>query len=153
VYSAAWGVDPYALFMTRRDSVESRPLNAPDAKLLGVSSTGEIAFLRGPHAAMKLLPPRETGTLVRVSIAGGGPREILDGVVAADWKAGSAELAVVRRAQVEFPLGTTIHSGPHRFSYVRIAPDGQRLALVDGPDIVLLDRSGRKTRSRLVGET
>ena len=145
VYSAAWGVDPYALFMTRRGSVESRPLNVPDAKLLGVSSTGELAFLRGRHAALKLLAPSANGTLVRVSIAGGGPREILEDVVAADWKAGSGDLAVVRRAQVEFPLGTTIYSGPHRFSYVRIAPDGQRLALVDGPDIVVLDLSGRKT--------
>ena len=39
---------------------------------------------------------------------------------------------------------TTIH-GPLGFSYVRIAPDGQRLALVEGPAIVLLDRSGKKT--------
>ena len=84
VYSAAWGVDPYALFMTRRGSVESRPLNVPDAKLLGVSSTGELAFLRGRHAALKLLAPSANGTLVRVSIAGGGPREILEDVVAAD---------------------------------------------------------------------
>jgi hypothetical protein len=145
VYSAAWGAEPYALFMTRRGSVESRPLNVPDAKLLGVSSTGELAFLRGRHAALKLLGPAESGTLTRVSIAGGGPREILDDVVAADWKAGSADLAVVRRAQVEFPLGTKIHDGPHGFSYVRIAPDGQRLALVEGSDIVVLDQSGRKT--------
>ena len=54
------------------------------------------------------------------------------------------DLAVVRRGQVEFPLGTTIH-GPHGFSYVRIAPDGQRLALVDGANIVVLDRSGKQT--------
>jgi dipeptidyl aminopeptidase/acylaminoacyl peptidase len=62
---------------------------------------------------------------------------------------------VVRRAQVEFPLGTRIY-GQHRFTHVRIAPDGQRLALVERPGrdaegkpvaaaIVLLDRSGRKT--------
>ena len=49
VYSAAWGGQPYALFMTRRGSTESRALNVPDAKLLGVSSTGELAFLRGTH--------------------------------------------------------------------------------------------------------
>ena len=61
----------------------------------------------------------------------------------------------MRRGQVEFPLGTKIH-GQHRFKHVRIAPDGQRLALVEGPGrdaegkqvaaaIALLDRSGRKT--------
>ena len=145
IYSAAWGVDPYALFMTRRDSVESRRLDVLDAKLLGVSSTGDLAFLRGSHRALTLLEPG-SGSLLRVSIAGGGPREILDDVIAADWKPGSDDLAIVRRGQVEFPVGTRIH-GVHRFSHVRIAPDGERLALVEaqGRNIVLLDRSGRKT--------
>ena len=145
IYSAAWGTDPYALFMARRDSVESRRLDVLDAKLLGVSSTGDLAFLRGPHDALKLLEPG-SGTLVRVSIAGGGPREILDDVVAADWRPGSNDLAIVRREQVEFPMGTRIY-GPHGFSQVRVAPDGERLALVEaqGRNIVVLDRSGRKT--------
>jgi hypothetical protein len=143
IYSAAWGGEDYALFMTRRGSVESRPLSIPGARLLGVSSTGELVFLRGRHEAVKVLAPSGTGTLARVAMTGGAPREILDDVVAADWTPGG-DLAVVRRAQVEFPLGTTIH-GSHRFSYVRIAPDGQRLALVEGPDIVVLDRSGKKT--------
>ena len=52
VYSAAWGVDPYGLYMTRRDNVESKRLDVPNAKLLGVSSSGELAFLRGPHSAL-----------------------------------------------------------------------------------------------------
>jgi eukaryotic-like serine/threonine-protein kinase len=143
IYSAAWGGEDYALFMTRRGSAESRPLGIPGAKLLGVSSTGDLVFIRGRHEAVKLLAPTSTGTLARVAMTGGAPREILDDVIAADWTP-SGDLAVVRRGQVEFPLGTTIH-GPHRFSYVRIAPDGQRLALVEGPDIVVLDRSGKKT--------
>ena len=145
VYSAAWGGDPYGLFMTRRDSVESRRLDVPDAKLLGLSSSGDLAFLRGPHGALRLLSGG-AGTLLRVSISGGGPRELLDDVFAADWKPGGSDLAVVRRGQVEFPLGTRIY-GQHEFRHVRISPDGQRLALVEaqGRNIVLLDRSGRKT--------
>ena len=143
IYSAAWGGEDYALFMTRRGSTESRPLGIPGAKLLGVSSTGDLVFLRGRHEAVKVLAPTSTATLARVAMTGGAPREILDDVIAADWSPGG-DLAVVRRGQVEFPLGTTIH-GPHQFSYVRIAPDGQRLALVEGPDIVVLDRSGKKT--------
>ena len=143
IYSAAWGGEDYALFMTRRGSAESRPLGIPGAKLLGVTSTGDLLFIRGRHEAVKLLAPTSTGTLARVAMTGGAPREILDDVIAADWTPGG-DLAVVRRGQVEFPLGTTIH-GPHRFSYARISPDGQRLALVEGPDIVVLDRSGKKT--------
>lgn len=143
IYSAAWGGEDYALFMTRRGSVESRPLSIPGARLLAVSPTGDLMFLRGRHEAVKLLAPTAWGTLARVAMTGGAPREILDDVTAADWTP-SGDLAVVRRGGVEFPLGTTIH-GPHQFSYVRIAPDGQRLALVEGPNIVVLDRSGKKT--------
>ena len=65
-------------------------------------------------------------------------------MIAADWSPGSADVAVVRRGQVEFPLGTKIH-GAHGFSAVRVSPDGERLALVEGFDIVVLDRAGRKT--------
>ena len=143
IYSAAWGGDTYALFMTRRGSPESLPLNIPDARLLGVSPTGDLAFLRGSHNALRLLAPPGTGTLTRVAMTGGGPREILDDVVAADWAPGG-ELAVVRRDRVEFPLGKTIH-GPHQFRDVRVAPDGQRLALVGRRAVVVLDRSGNKT--------
>jgi hypothetical protein len=143
IYSAAWGGDPYALFMTRRGSPESRPLNISDAKLLGVSPNGDLAFLRGSHDAVRVLAPPRTGTLARVAITGGGPREILDDVVAADWAPGG-ELAVVRRDRVEFPLGKIIH-GPHQFRYVRVAPDGQKLALADRRAVVVLDRSGNKT--------
>ena len=155
VYSAAWGVDRYGLFMTRRDNVESRRLDVLDARLLGISSSGDLAFLRGGQSTVRLLTPGP-GTLLRVSITGGGPRELLDDVIAADWKPGGSDLAVVRRGQVEFPLGTKVYEGQHRFALVRIAPDGQRLALVEAPGrdadgnrvgaaIVLIDSSGRKT--------
>jgi eukaryotic-like serine/threonine-protein kinase len=144
IYSAAWNGRPYALFMTRRGSAESRPLDIPDARLLGVSSSGDLIFLRGSHDAVRSLLPARNGTLARVALTGGEPREILDDVIAADWRPGSDELAVVRRDRLEFPLGHTIH-GRHQFKDVRIAPDGQRLALVEGSTIVVLDRSGQKS--------
>ena len=154
VYSAAWGVDPYGLFMTRRDNVESRRLDVPNAKLLGVSSSGELAFLRGPHSALRLLNHGSRYASPRLHYwrwPSGAPRRRHRSRLEA-WR---DDLAVVRRGQVEFPLGTKIY-GQHRFRHVRIAPDGQRLALVEGlgrdaegrqvaAAIVLLDRSGRKT--------
>ena len=143
VYSAAWGGDGYELFVTRRGTPESRPLNISNARLLGVSAAGDLAFLRGSHEAVRLLVPPRTGTLARVAMTGGAPREILDRVVAADWAA-DGQLAVVRRDRVEFPLGKTIH-GPNDFRYVRVAPDGQKLALADRQNVVVLDRSGNKT--------
>ena len=144
IYSAAWNGGRYEMFMTRLGSPESRPLNIPDARLFGVSSSGDLIFLRGGHDAVRFLLPARSGTLARVALTGGAPREILDDVIAADWRPGSDELAVVRRDRLEFPEGNTIH-GRHQFKYVRIAPDGQRLALVEGSSIVVLDRSGQKT--------
>jgi dipeptidyl aminopeptidase/acylaminoacyl peptidase len=144
IYSASWGGEPYALYMTRRGSPESRPLNISDIKLLGVSSTGDMAFLRGNHDAVRQLLPSGTGTLARVAMTGGAPREVLEDVIAADWMPGGGDLAVIRRDRLEFPVGTTVH-GPHQFTALRIAPDGQRLALVEGGAIVVLDRTGRKT--------
>lgn len=144
IYSAAWNGRPYGLFMTRRGSPESRPLNIPDARLLGVSASGDLIFIRGHHDSVRSFFPAREGTLARVALTGGEPREILDDVISADWRPGSDELAVVRRDRLEFPLGNTIH-GQHRFKHVRIAPDGQKLALVDGSDIVVVDRSGQKS--------
>jgi Tol biopolymer transport system component len=144
IYSAAWNGRPYGLFMTRLGSPESRPLDIADARVLGVSSTSDLIFLSGPHDSVRSLLPVGTGTLARVALNGGQPREMLDDVIAADWRPGSDELAVVRRDRLEFPLGNTIH-GRHQFRSVRIAPDGQRLALVEGASIVVLDRSGQKS--------
>ena len=144
IYSAAWNGGRYELFMTRRGSPESRPLTIPDARLLGVSSSGDLIFLRGGHDAVRFLLPARPGTLAKVALTGGAPREILDDVIAADWRPGSDELAVVRRDRLEFPVGNTIH-GRHQFKSVRIAPDGQRLALAEGSSIVVLGRSGQKT--------
>ena len=77
IYSAAWGGQRYGLFMTRRGSPESRLLDIPDARLLSVSSSGDLALLRGHHDAVRLLLPSRTGILARVALTGGAPRELL----------------------------------------------------------------------------
>jgi hypothetical protein len=143
VYSAAWGGQPYALFMVRLGSAESRALGVPHAKLLGVSSSGELAFLRGPHQVLTALYGLP-GTLARVPLNGGGSREILENVTAADWIAAGADLAVVRGKQVEWPIGTRIYGSSMPLVHLRVAPGGDRLALFEGGDVIVLDRAGRK---------
>jgi hypothetical protein len=44
IYGAAWNGQPLKLFMARADSPESAPLSLPDARLLSVSKTGELAI-------------------------------------------------------------------------------------------------------------
>ena len=154
IYSAAWNGQPYQLFMSRMGSAESRPLGVTNAKLLGVSASGELAFLHGTHNSLKFFSPGG-GTLARVSLAGGGPRDILDHVVAADWIPGSDQLVVARSdGQVEFPIGTKFYKpATGGVRAVRVAPGGDRLALIQpvgggrGVDVIVLDRSGRTIAS------
>ncbi len=47
VYSGAWEGQPSRIFATRAGSVESRSLQLPDARVLAVSSTGELAISIG----------------------------------------------------------------------------------------------------------
>ena len=153
IYSAAWNGQPYQLFVSRMGSAESRALGVTNAKLLGVSASGEVAFLHGTHSSLTFFSPGG-GTLARVSLAGGGPRDVLDQVVFADWIPGSDQLVVVRsNGQVEFPIGTDFYKpaiGGVRA--VRVAPGGDRLALIQAvgggrEDVIVLDRSGRTIAS------
>jgi eukaryotic-like serine/threonine-protein kinase len=137
-------VQPYALFMTRPGSAESRALGVSDARLLGVSSSGDLAFLRGTHETLKAFYAT-AGTLARVPLDGGGSREILEDVMTADWLPQSTELAVVRRRDIEWPIGKKIYSSQRLpLTYLRIAPSGDRLALFEGGSVIILDRSGTK---------
>jgi eukaryotic-like serine/threonine-protein kinase len=73
VYGAALEGRPIELFTTRFDSTDSRPLGLEKSDLLGISSTGELAVsLRAFH----FTPFVESGTLGRMPLAGGAPREL-----------------------------------------------------------------------------
>jgi len=75
VYTAAWEGQPARIFATRAGSIESRSLKLPDARLLAVSSTGELAICIGRETIWT-----STGTLARVPLEGGAPRELLENV-------------------------------------------------------------------------
>ena len=47
IYDAAWNGQPLKIFMARADSPESAPLSLPDARLLSISRTGELAISLG----------------------------------------------------------------------------------------------------------
>ena len=138
----------HQLIMSRVGSAESRALGIADAKLLGVSASGQLAFLHGTYRSLKFFSP-SGGTLASVSLAGGGPRDVLDQVLAADWIPGTDKLVVARTdGQVEFPIGTKFYKSPFGgIRAVRVAPDGARVALIQpgpaGVEVLVLDRSSR----------
>ena len=147
IYSAAWEGQPYGLFITRRGTAESRPLGITPARLLAVSSSGELTFLRGIRPALNFLLPdvRIPATLVRVSLTGGAPRDILDHVIAADWTPRTGELVIVRRrGELQWPMGKVIHTSGAPITHLRASPDGSRVAAFQSGSVVTFDRAGTK---------
>jgi Tol biopolymer transport system component len=134
VYSATWEGNPSEVFSTRSGSVGSRSLGLTGAEVLAVSSSGEMAVLLGSHQTQSWI---YTGTLARVALAGGAPREVLEDVQWAEWAPNGDTLAVVRNVggicRLEFPIGKVLYETAGWISYPRISPKGDRIAFLDHP--------------------
>ncbi len=141
VYSASWGDRPAEIYLTRIGSPETRSLGIPGANLLSVSPSGELAVLLKKSNLFGVVG---TGTLARVPLAGGTPRQVLDGVSTADWAPDGEGLAVLHevdgRVVLEFPIGKPLYTGDIFFP--RVAPDGKSIALIEGPTVALVDIAG-----------
>jgi len=134
VYSAAWEGLPLDTFTTRAGSSESRSLGLPDARLLAISSSGELAISLKSHF---LFGFESLGTLARAPLDGGAPREMLENVQSADWSPDGKNLAVARmvgnRYRIEYPIGKLLYDAPGWISDVRVSPDGSLVAFIDHP--------------------
>ena len=133
-YGAAWEGSPTEVFTVRLDSPESRSLGLAGANLLSISSSGEMAISLGHRF---LFGWESTGTLARVPLGGGAPREVLENVQEADWGPDGTQLAIVRevgdRRRLEFPSGTVLYETTGWISHARVSPDGKRVAFIDHP--------------------
>ncbi|HSB36849.1 MAG TPA: protein kinase [Thermoanaerobaculia bacterium] len=143
VYSASWGDRPAEIYLTRIGSPETRPLGIPDANLLSVSPSGELAI---QLKKSNLFGVVGTGTLARVPLGGGTPRQILENVISADWAPDGVRLAVLRetggKVALEYPIGKRLSSVDGGFP--RVSPDGRSVALIErGPSVALFDTSGK----------
>jgi eukaryotic-like serine/threonine-protein kinase len=150
IYSAAWEGRPYDLFLARVGSAESRPLGVPSGRILSVSRKGDLAVLLGTQTFAW-----GVGTLARVSVAGGVPRELVDSVTEADWGPDD-NLAIVRRQdgrmRIEFPVGNPLYEAPSIWS-MRVSPKGDRIAFFESQgawlsvtgQLLMVDRARRTT--------
>jgi Tol biopolymer transport system component len=142
VYSGAWEGQPARIFAMRAGGTESRSLQLPDARVLAISATGELAISIGRESVWE-----STGTLARVPLEGGAPREVLENVSMADWTPDGRDLAVVHEVggtyRVEFPIGKVLYETTDVVESVRFSPKGDRLAVSTGRTIVLVDLSGK----------
>jgi Tol biopolymer transport system component/predicted Ser/Thr protein kinase len=134
IYSASWEGLPLDVFTTRLGSAESRSLSLAGAGLLAISSTGELAVSLNRHFMFGF---ETAGTLARVPLAGGAPREVLENVEAADWSPDGKSLAVARhvgnRNRLDYPIGKVLYDAPGWVSDVRVSPDGRLVAFIDHP--------------------
>ena len=156
VYSASWEGQPYGVFLGRPESPDARNLGLEEARILAISRAGEMAVLFGPQNIERAFGVR---TLARIPMAGGARRDLLDGVVEADWIPGTDRVAVIRDPggnrpwTVEFPAGTKVHEARAAWS-LRVSPDSSRIAFFEGPllfdsspeaMVTVIDRSGHRS--------
>ena len=143
------------LFSLRVDTAASTALPLPEADILSVSTSSELAILKAD------------GTLARVPLGGGGVRDVADNVLAGDWAPDGTTLAVVRhegpRQWLEYPIGTTIFRPADAFNTLqspRVSPDGEFVAVIESAfgnsgRITIVDRSGvvkRRSRNANIAE-
>ncbi|MFY9531401.1 MAG: protein kinase [Candidatus Acidiferrales bacterium] len=152
VYSAAWEGNPIELFTTGPESPESRPFGLSQAEVLSISANGDMAVLL---KSRNVEPYVSEGTLGRVPLGGGAPREVLEKVQWADWSPDGTNLAVVRefagQNRLEFPIGKVLYQTGGWLSHPRVSPKGDMVAFIEHPvrrddagSIAVVDLSGTK---------
>jgi Tol biopolymer transport system component len=129
VYGATWDGEPVRIFSTRTDGRESRRLDLPDGDVVSVSSLGEIAMLLGREFES---PADWAGTLARVPLTGGAPREMSEGIAGADWSSDGKNLAIVREVEgnrrLEYPIGKVLYETEDSIASPRLSPGRDRIA-------------------------
>lgn len=134
IYSASWDGGENQLYIGRADDHGARELGVKDAELLSISKSGELAVRLN---SISLGGFARAGTLARVPMSGGAPREVLDNVQDADWAADGQNMAVVRflpengHWRLEYPMGKVLVDGINWISHPKISPDGKWVAFAD----------------------
>ena len=153
IYSAAWEGKSLQLFTTRPESPESHELEPAGADVLAVSASGEMALSLHSHPIAQFL---YSGTLARVPLVGGAPREVMENVEWADWSPDGSTLAIVRQEQgrhsLEFPPGKVLYQADGWIGHLRISPKADIIAFIDHPElgddggaVAVVDLAGKKT--------
>jgi serine/threonine protein kinase len=155
IYSAAFDGKSEELFTGRFESPESSSLKAQVdnrvASIQSVSSSGEMAVLLDCELSWGVC---HNGTLARVPLVGGTPREMMENVSEADWSPDGRDLAIIRVAegvyQLEFPIGKVLYKASGWIEQMRVSPKGDILAFIDHPvlgnvsgSIMVVDITGK----------
>ncbi|MBZ5648020.1 MAG: protein kinase [Acidobacteriia bacterium] len=134
IFSSATMGNVPEIFTLSPEYPEPHSLGLHDVQLLSVSSKGEIALLtKARYVGHRLF----SGTLARMPIGGGAPREILEGVREADFAPDGSDLAIIRdvggKDRLEYPISHVLVEYGGYLSDLRFSPKGDKIAYMLHP--------------------
>ncbi|HET7292255.1 MAG TPA: protein kinase [Vicinamibacteria bacterium] len=149
VYSATWQGVPANVYTAQAGKPESRSLELPNAELVAVSRSGEMAVLIARETSRG-----RARTLARLPMGGSAPRDLTERITNADWAPDGTSLAVIRREggrdRLEFPIGKPLYEAVY-IGLVRVSPGGDLVAFTDHPlagdnrgDVAVVDLTGKR---------
>ncbi len=134
VFSAAPEGNAPELFIHRPDYPAPQPMGRQDTHLLAISSKGELAVLTGARFVAHFL---FSGTLARMDMSGGAPRNVAQNIQGADWSPDGESLAIIREvnglSRLEYPIGNVLFETAGYVSNMRFSPRGDQIAFFEHP--------------------
>lgn len=151
VYGAAWEDKPVEIFAAQLSTPEPWPLGLPNADVLSVSPSGELALSLGRKFTGGWT---NNGTLASRPIGGGAPRALVQDVQEAEWMPDGKGLMIVRygagRFRIEAPIGNVIYESALWITHPRRSPRSDRIAFIEHPlwgddagSVVVIDANGQ----------
>src|ERR1019366_4815621 len=153
IYTASWEGSPPEIYTVPANGKGGHPLDIHNARLLAVSSRGELAVALAPQELTQFLIP---GTLARTTQFAGAPKPEIENIEAADFTPDGSELAIVRylpddrMCQLEYPIGKVLHRASN-IDALRFSRDGRYLAFIrhdnasdDRETVIVLRKTGEK---------
>jgi len=155
IYSATWeGAEP-ELYIVPSDGVAGHPVGIKNARLLAVSTRGELAVALAPEQLANFLAP---GSLARTT-GDSAPKPEIENIQAADFTPDGSALAIVRyvpadvMCQLEYPIGHVLYR-EKLIDDLRFSRNGKYLAFTahtnpsdDRGNVVILRTTGEKVAS------
>jgi Tol biopolymer transport system component len=134
-YSAAWAGDSMGVYTTRIETPDSQKTGISKAHVFSISKNGEMALALNADFGLN----QQSGTLARVPLVGGAPREVLKNVAEADWDPKGENLAVVialgNTRKLEYPPGKALYETTGWIRGLRFSPQGDKLAFLESPAV------------------
>lgn len=152
IYGAAWDDQPIEIYSTVAGTRHSRSVGLSGADILSISGSGEMAVSLGRRYVLGWV---SSGTLARIPLFGGAPREICENVQEAEWGPDGKTFLILRHVdesfRIEYPIGHIVHKSATWISHPRFSPKGDLIAFMDHPlfgddrgSLVVIDLEGHE---------